>query len=185
MSFAVQLPVHQQDDFEETLDTVITEQDATQTVGGTPLSDDDLRLRDYLVRKAKEIMADAPIVATHLVAEISGHANAGGSVAVPGMSPSPGFTISVSVPASLPAAPPVAQQPQTAPVLGTADELAALQADEAAESDVVPAPLPTTAPADPSAAPVDATTPPSGAEAAATPSEPAPAPTAPEPPPAA
>jgi hypothetical protein len=114
MAWQLNVPVHEQDSFDESLDAAVVEHDKALGIGG--LSEDDLRLRDFAVRKAKEIMAEAPIVSTHTVATISGHANSGGNVHIPGSGTSPGLTISVAAAAAYPQVVPLAQQEQSAPV---------------------------------------------------------------------
>lgn len=121
MSFKVTVPVHEQDAFDETLDQSVTEQYPAAADGTVdPVSPDDRNLLDYAIRKAKEIMADAPIVATHIVAEISGHANNGGNVFQPGTGVSPGLTIAIHAAGEVPAVPVVQQQVQSAHALGAA-----------------------------------------------------------------
>ena len=114
MAWQVTVPIHEQDTFDETLDTAVQEQDAALVP--LALSEDDIRLRDYLIRKVKEMVADAPIVSTHLVASIGGHANSGANVHIPGSGTSVGFWIEVSAAAALPVQAPLAQQEQSQPV---------------------------------------------------------------------
>lgn len=163
MGFDISLPPHEQDAFGEQLDAAVQAQDTAP--GTIPLSQSNLNLRDYLVRKAKEIMADAPIVAVHLVATISGHANDGNAVftgnEVSPANAAPYFTIGVS--AVPDAAVPVQQQPQTPAVVPGGELVQPAVVEEPAPAEV-PAEegdaVPSDAPVEPSVEPAVEESPP-------------------------